>query len=387
MVVASHLEEKERIRLGAFYTPGDIVKKVFDLVQPFLRKDKAVVLDPAAGCGAFINQFQSYNYRASDIDIFAVNYLKRTFDSNRIYHVNALVNVSRSVYGIKEQDFLIIVGNPPYNDWTSLYKKGQKEACAMDSDVFDRDLGIAFLKAMAKLKADVICILHPMSYLIKKANFQRLKNFFASYSLIDAYIFPSFVFKWTSRSIGFPILIALYIKNKGKQWLWEDMLKFEFKFLQSAKKFTLSSIETTDDFINKYPRSDISPIGLYFQTFRDINSILRNRDFLIAPTSSTIPITQENLFDYMYLLAMKYYIKNNNSKNFWFYGNFSPLINKTFYKKNKDLFLSYVLSHIKVKNSELVNTIQKTVDCSSLRSNNRLVEKYFKELFIYAEKI
>lgn len=41
-----------------------------------------------------------------------------------------------------------------------------------DEDLFDRDLGVSFLKSYNKLKADVICILHLLSYLIKKTNFE-----------------------------------------------------------------------------------------------------------------------------------------------------------------------------------------------------------------------
>lgn len=376
---AEHLKESERIKLGAFYTPEKIVSKVYELVEEYLNNSKVVVLDPAGGFGAFIWKFQNYDYRIGEIDPLAVKYLKETFDSDRVFHTNALVDVKRSKYRIPEDAFLIVVGNPPYNDWTSLYKKGMKGNFKMDSEVFDRDIGMAFLKAMNKLRADVICILHPMSYLIKKANFKRLETFFKFYTLLKAFIFPSFFFKWTSRSVGFPVLIALYIRDQ-KGFNWESLIKFPFTFLHNGATFKLIEIETTDGFINKYPRRELSPIGLYFHTFRDINSILRNRDFLTKPTDLTIPLNYDNFPDYAYLIALKHYIKEKGAKRFWFYGNFSPLIDKSFYLSHKNLFISYTLKRTKDIPKDLILKIRSAY---SLSENDEIVENYFKNLFKY----
>ncbi|MDW7973417.1 MAG: Eco57I restriction-modification methylase domain-containing protein [Thermodesulfovibrio sp.] len=380
MLVAKHLRRNEKIKLGAFYTPEFIAQKVKELVSPFLSAD-AVVLDPAGGCGAFIKHFQDFNYRVADIDSVAVEYLKRNYPPEKVFYADALSNIRRDKYNISNNDFLIIVGNPPYNDWTSLYKKGHKGQFDMDRDVFDRDLGIAFLKAMNKLKADIICILHPMSYLTKKANFNRLSEFFHNYELIEAYIFPSFVFHGTSKTVGFPVLVALY-KRSTKGWTWKELLDFEFKFLFSEISSKLKEIQTTDGMISKYPKKGISSLGLYFHTFRDINSLLRNRDFLLSPTNLTIPIEWENLTDYAYLVALKHYIKERGVKKFWFYGNFSPLIDKEFYTKHKNYFLHYALEKTKVLPQELKEKIRRKFPV--ITEFSEIVERYFAKLFKYA---
>lgn len=375
------LTEKERISFGAFYTPLEIVDKVIELIVPFSR-DKAVVLDPAGGYGAFIEKLKDWDYRVADIDVFAVEYLRKHFDPQRVFLTDALKNVNRDKYKIAENDFLIVVGNPPYNDQTSLYKKGQKGSFEMDPDVFDKDLGISFIKAMDKLRADVICFLHPMSYLIKKTNFSRLKKFFSHYRLERAIVFPNFVFKHTSRNSGFPILIALYVRNY-KGFSWDELQEFTFEFLTCSEVFRLKEIETTDSFINKYPRKGLSPIGLYFHTFRDINSLLRNRDFLTEATENTIPLDVENFSDYAYLVSMKYYILERGSRNFWFYGNFSPLVEKDFFTKNKQVFACYALEKTKNIPEKVKQSLRKNFKCLD---SVRVVEDYFGRLFRYAKK-
>lgn len=374
------VSKEDRIRLGAFYTPEFIVEKVKELVFPFLRAD-AIIFDPAGGLGALIKPFKEFNYRVADVDSVAVELLKRSYSSERVFHADALSKVSREKYGISESDYLVIVSNPPYNDWTSLYRKGQKGSFVMDEDVFDRDLGIAFLKAANKLKADILCVLHPTSYLIKKANFNRLSEFFRSYELIRAYIFPSFVFSGTSRTLGFPVLVALY-KRSSKGWTWNDLLDFEFNFLLSGS-FKLKEVQTTDGMIKKYPRKGASSLGLYFHTFRDINSLLRNRDFLLSPTNYTIPVELENLADYAYLVSLKHFIKEKGAKNFWFYGNFSPLIDKEFYAKHKNHFVYYALDKTKNVPEKLKNELRKKFPAPE----NFLVtvEEYFTDIFKHAK--
>ncbi|MEM4066965.1 MAG: N-6 DNA methylase [Candidatus Micrarchaeaceae archaeon] len=368
----------ERVKLGAFYTPSLIVSKVLELVRDF--RSKAVLLDPACGYGAFIKQFTDWDYRIADIDIQSVEYLKKCFNPDRVFLTDALQNIDRSKYNISKNDFLVVIGNPPYNDWTSFYKKGQKGSFSIDKDVFDRDLGIAFLNAMNKLRADVICVLHPLSYLIKRANFQRLNSFFTNYTLKRAFAFPSYLFKWTSCNLSFPIIIALYIRDQ-KGFSWDDLLNFSFEFLDNTSTFTLSRIETIDGLVDKYPRREMSPIELYFITFRDINSILRNRDFVNKPSTYTIPITWENFSLYAYLVAVKHYILENHPKRFWFYANFSPLIDKKNFFVLQNAFIHYAL----VKSKAVAESIkEQAFKKFAWDESLEVVDNYFKNLFTLA---
>src|SRR5690606_32817652 len=53
--VCTHLDRDDRVKLGAYYTPDDLVARVHDLIAPYGGRTgtRSVVFDPAAGYGAF----------------------------------------------------------------------------------------------------------------------------------------------------------------------------------------------------------------------------------------------------------------------------------------------------------------------------------------------
>lgn len=352
-LLPNHLTQKEIIMLGAFYTPGRIVKLVISLINKYLEEFKyknIVVLDSSAGYGVFLREMNNKNVdiRASEYDGRLKPYLSKITNEDNIFLTNSLINVSREKFKIPETSFLIIIGNPPYNDVTSEYKKGAKGSIIADRDLLDRDLGISFLKSYDKLKANVVCVLHPLSFIIKEANFNRLKTFKENYKLIDGIIFPSSMFYYTSRSTPFPVLVALYerVTNGMK---YDYIKKFRFKILDMNKEFILESFNTTDGYINKYPprkkQIKLSDIGLYYHSFRDINSLLRNASFMDKPHYNGIVVTLDNFYKYAYLFAFKALFK---PKNKWLYGNLSPLIDIDYLENKKTYFVKYAIKNNKV---------------------------------------
>jgi hypothetical protein len=379
-----HLTKDKIVEMGAFYTPEDIVNKVLELSSSYFHRQNAVVIDIAGGCGAFIFPLKQYGikqYRVADCDITAVSFLRKNFDPEKVFYTNSLVNVSRKKFNVKEHDFLIVIGNPPYNDITSEYRKGKKGVFNCDEDLKDRDIGISFLKAFNKLKADVICVLHPLSYLIKEANFKRLKDFSKNYILQKGIIFPSSVFQQTGNT-KFPVMIALYERN-SEGMNFEYIKNFEFNVLHSDQTFVLAHYTTTDGYINKYPprkgQQQKSPIGVYYYSFRDLNSVLRNASFITKRGENSIVVTVENFYKYAYLYCLKKLIPVKH-KNIWIFGNLSPLIDIEFVEKNKHLFVQYALRTHKVF-KDLPSTAKKiinyyNIDCSSsiLRVEEKLKE-------------
>jgi 16S rRNA G966 N2-methylase RsmD len=383
------MHKDKRIKLGIFYTPPYIVEKAYNLIQPYLS-GADVIADISAGSGAFLLPCLSLgiDYIAADYDDEAIEILKQKFSHEKIIKTNSLVNVSREKFKIGKNQSLIIVGNPPYNDTTSLYKKNEKGKVECDEDIYDRDTGIAFLKAYAKLDADVICVLHPLFYLIKETNFKRLKSFKDKYKLKDAYIFSSKEFPFTKTE--FPIVMALYKKdNCGMSY--EYIRNFEFKLLNSDRKFVLSRYETVDGYINKYPprKNDpkTSPINVYYYSFRDLNSILRNATFLDKP-DNTIVVSKEDFFKYAYLYCLKSFVlKMRKEKDYLFiFSNMSPLISREFVEENKHLFVAYVLNSHKLfrRNRQLREEIfnfYKVGKGTSLQEIEKRLNEYFGTLF------
>ena len=342
--ISIHLEKRKQIELGSFYTPEIIVKKVFNFVDDFLSENKidksnAVYFDNACGCGAFYRSDK--NFVLSDIDKRAVDFMRNDLFAKNVIHTNSIKDVSRDKFKISKLAFLINVGNPPYNDITSEIRQGEKGVFDCDYDIFDRDLGITFIKSFDKLHSDLVCIVHPLSYLIKQANFNRLKNFKNNYKLIKGEIFSSELFNGTGKT-KFPIVIAMYKKGGGMDF--EYIRNFEFSVFDSQQKFILKKFLTTDGFIEKYPSKFIkngSPsFGLYYYTFRDINSLKRNRDFILEPNYNSIYVSLENLYKYSYLYTFK---KLFNPQNIWIYGNLSPLLDKSLENNKRDYIVFSII--------------------------------------------
>ncbi len=338
---SSHLLHSERVKQGSFYTPKKIVDEVHKLILPYKDHPKAVIFDSSAGGGAFIRWEEKAIYKAVEFDPVAGAFLKNKLPEKNLFIENSILNVSREKYGISPSDFLIQIGNPPYNDVTSAYRKGKKGENICDKDLFDRDLGISFLKSYNKLCSDVVCVLHPLSYLIKPANFKRLKPFSENYRLKKGLLFSSALFQNVS-STHFPITIALYEKN-SKGMTDEYIKSFKFSILNDNGIFKLKNYASLDPFIRKYPprKTDIqsSNIGVYYHAFRDINSLIRNRGFHIKKNPYSIVVHLEDLYKYAYLFAFK---KLFRPKDLWLYGNLSPLGHKELIEKNKSWLIKWL---------------------------------------------
>jgi hypothetical protein len=341
---AEHLAKKRKILMGGYYTPEKLVSKVYEYIKPYFSGEgkKPIIFDSAGGCGAFLSNINGNDYRIAEFDCEACDFLKLRFDAIKIFHTNSLLNANRSKYSIPPETPLIMVGNPPYNDTTSEFRNGEKGENVCDEDLRDRDLGVSFLRSYNKLKADLVCILHPLSYLIKEANFRRLREFRENYKLIKAEIFSSALFDGTGFG-KFPIIVALYERNMSGMD-FEFIRNFRFNILDSNDTFILSKFQTTDGYINKYPprKNDAkkSPIGLYYYTFRDLNSLKKNASFMTKEHPNGIVVTLENFYKYSYLYSLKSLF---NPANSWLYGNLSPLADMDDLERNKNLYVSYAV--------------------------------------------
>ena len=72
-----HLPREKQIELGSYYTPKFLVDEVYNLISRFIKsKNGVVILDSAAGCGAFIADINKYDYRVADYDKKAFSFLK-----------------------------------------------------------------------------------------------------------------------------------------------------------------------------------------------------------------------------------------------------------------------------------------------------------------------
>ncbi|GHU22337.1 hypothetical protein FACS1894172_17580 [Spirochaetia bacterium] len=274
----------------------------------------------------------------ADIDIKAVEMAKTNSPLSQYFNHNSLFEISRRQYGLEKNAKIIIVGNPPYNDSTSIIRNTiKKTEFVRDAEVMSRDLGISFLLSYNKLAADYICILHPLSYLIKKANFEALGHFKSNYKLIDSVIVSSGVFSATSKTTFFPIIIALYEYNLfGMKY--EYIQNYTFK-IHGNKIFSINKYDIIGNYISKYPNqktvSEQETIA-YFYTMRDINALKRTATFLEKETSNAVRVTKQKLPYYCYVDVFKEHIPHIP----YYFGNSDVFINNDGFNELQAVFIS-----------------------------------------------
>ena len=330
-----HLNQKEQINLGSYYTKYELVKTVYDLLQKHIFDfNDYTVIDTSCGYGSFLNYNIPNKKIAADIDETAL--LNVQEKAIKINH-NSLQNINRNDYCLSENEKIIIVGNPPYNDSTSLVKNEIKtKQKNINSEIKSRDIGISFLMSYQKLNADFICVLHPLSYLIKKTNFDALKNFRCNYKLIDSIVISSGEFSQTSKTTQFPIIIALYKKDDwGMDY--DYILDTNFK-TKEGKTFCVGKLDSIGNYISKYPNQQtvkIEDTVAYFWTMRDINALKRSKTFIEKESVNTIRVTKENLHYYKYVDIFKKYINHIP----YYFGNSDVFIDNECFLENQNIFV------------------------------------------------
>ena len=341
-----HLNKADTVNLGSYYTPPKLVDLAYELLKDSVKEkiEEYTLLDNSCGYGEFLKYNIQNKKIAADIDEIAIAKL----ELKDKYVVNALNNTDRSNYGIKDNEKLIIVGNPPYNDVTSQIKKEIKDKIfTIDNDLKTRDIGISFLRSYVKLHPDYICVLHPLSYLVKLSNFKLLKNFNMQYKLVDGLVISS---KYFTKGIEFPIIIALYKKGSMD---FDHIKNFNFK-TENGHCFKLSNFDFIGNYLNKYPRKEVKDPAGYFYTMRDINALKRNKTFLKENCANAITIEREQLPYYHYVNLFKFYAKD---LPFWC-GNLDIFIDNKFFAEH----------------------IEEFVESSKSGKISKIVDSYFKNL-------
>ncbi|GAA7917764.1 hypothetical protein TH0221_12810 [Helicobacter pylori] len=315
-----HLNQRESVNLGAYYTPPYLVDYAYKLLKKHVGIEKYTLLDTACGNKEFL-KLHHLKKIGADIDPKCDALI-----------INALANPKRENYGINQNEPLIIVGNPPYNDRTSFIKQDIKNKdfiFEIDNDLKSRDLGISFLKSFAILKPAFICVLHPLSYLIKEANFKQLKLFKDNYRLLDALVVSS---KHFTKSNEFPIVIALYEQGRMD---YADIRRFVFP-TDCDTTLCLNDFDYIANYVDKYPNAKrISECVGYFFPMRDINALKRNKTFLNASSENAVRISQDKLIYYQYI----HYFKEIAPKIPYYFGNLDIIIDHFAFLKIKDAFL------------------------------------------------
>lgn len=190
--------------LNAFYTPDNLIEKVWELVDAY-APDAKTVLEPSAGVGKFANNRPNNKFTMHELD-------ETSARINKILHPEADV-----IQGAFQKQFLddgerflkigyeqpkhdVVIGNPPYGKYNDKYK-GLGEGRE-----FDRYEEYFIARGLDALKDEksVLAFVVPSGFLNTASDKQ--KSIIASKGeLLDAYRLPEGTFSTTE--VGTDILI------------------------------------------------------------------------------------------------------------------------------------------------------------------------------------
>lgn len=224
LTTASHLTYQAKINNGSFYTPSQLVDYVWEFITPFLVRNSAI-LDTSAGKGSFFLNRESKDLFlvATDNDKLVVGYLKENFPYLFVIQKNTLTNLKRADYGVSEKQKLIIIGNPPYNDLTSLKARKIKEMwkySAKQKEFLTDDLEIYRS--------------HPKPYSFKQWTFLKCTITYPLliYEVQDLLIKVEIVVKEKQKAVGIQPMLYLCLPLK----LMEEFTQLENKLVSSKQK-------------------------------------------------------------------------------------------------------------------------------------------------------
>ena len=224
---AGGLNEANRSNAGIlneFYTPNNLVEKVWQIVDHYAPNAKTV-LEPSAGVGKFANNRPNNEFTMHELDetsarinkilhpdanIVQGAYQKQFFDESERFHVGS---------GYKQPKYDIVIGNPPYGEYNDKWK-GLGEG-----KLFDRYEEYFIAKGLDALKDEnsLLAFVVPSGFLNTESDKQ--KEFLATNGkLVDAYRLPEGTFPTTE--VGTDIVVfqkwkspkefnAEYLENKN----------------------------------------------------------------------------------------------------------------------------------------------------------------------------
>ena len=212
---AGGLNEENRTSAGIlneFYTPNNLVEKVWQIVDAY-APDAKTVLEPSAGVGKFANNRPTNVFTMHELD-------ETSARINKILHPNAKViqgafqkqffdDGERFIkIGYEQPKYDVVIGNPPYGTYNDKYK-GLGEGRE-----FDRYEEYFIARGLDALKDEksVMAFVVPSGFLNTATD--RQKELIASKGiLIDAYRLPVGTFPTTET--GTDIIVM-------KPWTWNE---------------------------------------------------------------------------------------------------------------------------------------------------------------------
>lgn len=291
-------------------TRKHIVEAAFGMIRRHIRINELnfmTLLDPVCGSGSFFDMSIPFlQLMANDVDAEILAYVKNQYPSTRCFSHNSLAMLDRKGYGLEATDSLLVIGNLPHKLPIPEHVKRKKYVA--DSSIKNRDVGISHLLACGRLDPDYICVLHPLSFLIRPVHVRNLKEFCQKYRLIDALVISNHEFSDDETSRTYPIVLAMY-KREPQGMTWRYLQKFEFETVRK-RKFCLKDFMWIDRYLtvnSNRSRVAKADVLIKFHIPFDINELRNNKTFVQHDGANIIHVTEKELDYCCYIEAFKEY--------------------------------------------------------------------------------
>ncbi len=157
--LARRLAPQERKRLGAYFTPVELVDRVLDAVARYLPAKRLAFVDPACGAGAFLarvaERFPEAQLYGMELDRGSFAHARRRLPRARLGRGDGLG--PRALDDV-DADCAVWVGNPPYNGTSALLKDPKRwgeltrDVPQLRGQSLREDYAFFLLRAMHRLR-------------------------------------------------------------------------------------------------------------------------------------------------------------------------------------------------------------------------------------------
>jgi len=206
--------------LDEYYTPENVVKKMWELTQQYINTDGAKVLEPSVGIGRFLE------FAPKNINFDVVESMPVPAKITELLYPNANVEfgqfqkrfIDENNNSIKKvtPEYDIVIGNPPYGEYSGYYKGLGEGAKFKQKETY-------FINRALDLTKDngVVAFIVPSSVL-KNGMSYEIQEISKKAEILKAYRLPEKTFDTTSIGTDIVILRKTNDNIRTRNEFWGD---------------------------------------------------------------------------------------------------------------------------------------------------------------------
>ncbi|MCR5266789.1 MAG: Eco57I restriction-modification methylase domain-containing protein [Cyanobacteria bacterium RUI128] len=230
--------------LSEYYTPDNIVKKMWELTSQYIKADGSKVLEPSVGIGRFLEHAP----KGTSFDVVEMNPVSAKITELLYPEANVRVgqfqerfidnNKNVPIKDVKPE-YDIIIGNPPYGEYSGRFKGLGEGKKYKTLQAYFINRGLDTLK-----ENGVMTFIVPSSFLDNISDKMEISN---KAEILDAYRLPENTFDTTS--IGTDIIVMRKRTGQG-----QDLNFISKEWFKKHPEKILGTVETRK---NKYGKEEI----------------------------------------------------------------------------------------------------------------------------------